>query len=308
MISRLKNNDGPTSLQAAITAAERQALPAPGSRRARCLCAFSTMTMAASVISAMARAIPARLMILELMPSKSHGDEGDQHADGEHDDRHQRAAHMHEKDGAYQRDDDDLFDKHLVQRGDGAVDQIGAVVDGLNRDLFRQARGDFADLVFNVAGDVQRIFAMARDHDARDHLPFAVELGYAPPLVGNQFDAGDIPQQHRRALFRLDDEIFKVADAAQVAFAAHHIFRFRHLDHASAYVPVACGDDLGYFTERYAVGLQPPRVDRNLVASDKSAHARHFRYSIRSGQLITQNQSWMARNSSSACCFATRTY
>jgi hypothetical protein len=67
MISRLKNSAGPTSTHAARISGRRGA---SGGARSRCLCAFSIITIAASIIAPIAIAIPPRLMMLALMPSQ----------------------------------------------------------------------------------------------------------------------------------------------------------------------------------------------------------------------------------------------
>ncbi len=70
MISSEKNSAGPTSLPASMIACARAFAPAsPAGKRSRCLCAFSIITMAASIIAPIAMAMPPRLMMLELMPS-----------------------------------------------------------------------------------------------------------------------------------------------------------------------------------------------------------------------------------------------
>ena len=66
MTSSEKNSAGPTSAAASIKISMRGL---PGGARSRCLCAFSIMTIAASIIAPMAMAIPPRLMMLEPMPS-----------------------------------------------------------------------------------------------------------------------------------------------------------------------------------------------------------------------------------------------
>ena len=66
MMSSEKNSAGPTSDAASINIAMRHF---SGGARSRCLCAFSIMTMAASIIAPMAMAMPPRLMMLEPMPS-----------------------------------------------------------------------------------------------------------------------------------------------------------------------------------------------------------------------------------------------
>ena len=71
MISSEKNSAGPTSLPASMIACARPRAPSsPGGSRSRCLCAFSIITIAASIIAPMAMAMPPRLMMFELMPSQ----------------------------------------------------------------------------------------------------------------------------------------------------------------------------------------------------------------------------------------------
>ena len=66
MMSRLKNNAGPTSDAASIRTSMRDL---PGSARSRCLWAFSIITIAASIMAPIAIAMPPRLMMLEPRPS-----------------------------------------------------------------------------------------------------------------------------------------------------------------------------------------------------------------------------------------------
>ena len=65
MISRLKNSAGPTSAAASIKISTRGL---PGSARSKCLCAFSIITIAASIIAPIAIAMPPRLMMFEPRP------------------------------------------------------------------------------------------------------------------------------------------------------------------------------------------------------------------------------------------------
>ena len=106
----------------------------PACSRSRCLWAFSIITIAASTMAPIAMAMPPRLMMFELRPSSCMAMNGDQHADRQHDDGHQRAAHVQEEDDADQRDDDALLDQRAAQVVDGPLDQLRAVVDRLERD------------------------------------------------------------------------------------------------------------------------------------------------------------------------------
>ena len=128
--------------------------------------------------------------------------------------------------------------------------------------------------------------AIARHGDARHHFAFAVEFGQAAPFVGHQFDAGDVADQHRRALVALDDQHFEVALAAQIALAAHHVLGFGHLDDATADIAVGVADDLRHLHQRNAVGAQLHRVDGDLVGLNEAADRCDFGDAVRLGQLI----------------------
>ena len=105
-----------------------------------------------------------------------------------------------QKDDAHQRHDDAFLDEDFVSGCDGAVDQLGTIVDGLNRYAFRQAGFDISSiLLLTLSNDIKRVLAVARHGNAGDHLALAIELGDAAPFVRGQFDAGNIPHQHRHA-------------------------------------------------------------------------------------------------------------
>jgi hypothetical protein len=134
--------------------------------------------------------------------------------------------------------------------------------------------------------DFQRVLAIARHGDARHHFAFAVEFGQAAPLVRRQFDAGDVADQHRRALVALDDQHFDVALAAQIALAAHHVLGLGHLHDAAADVAVGVADHLRDLHQRNAVGAQLDRIDGDLVGLHEAADRGHFGDAVRLGQLV----------------------
>ena len=72
IISREKNNAGPTSFEASNTARQRSSRlsnePLSRSAYSRCLCVFSIITMAPSTIAPIVIAIPPRDIILALSP------------------------------------------------------------------------------------------------------------------------------------------------------------------------------------------------------------------------------------------------
>ena len=223
-----------------------------------------------------------------IQPQRMHGDKRDQHADRQHHDRHQRAACVHQKHHAHQCHDQAFFEQSLFQCGDGALNQLGAVIDAMYRNAFGQARGDLGDLVLDVAYHFQRVLPVARHNDARHHLPFAVEFGQSAPLVRPEFDTCDIAQQHRRTEVGFHHQILDVAFAAQITQASHHVLGLGHLDHAPAHITVGIAYHLRDLAQRDAICAQLHRIDRHLVLLHKTADGSDLRHAVRLGQLIAQ--------------------
>src|SRR5207237_7839558 len=107
---------------------------------------------------------------------------------------------------------------------------------------FRKTESDLRKSLLDVLNHVQRIDAKPLQHDAAGDLAFAVELGNAAAFVRPQFDAGDVPQQHRRAVIGLQHDIAEIVDALQIAFAANDIFELGQFDGAAADVGIAGAD------------------------------------------------------------------
>ena len=82
-------------------------------------------------------------------PQHVHGGQRDEHADGQHDDGHQRAPCVHEKHHADHGHDDAFLDQDPFQIVDRPMDQVGTVIDGLQRHTLRQTAGDFRNPCFS---------------------------------------------------------------------------------------------------------------------------------------------------------------
>ena len=131
-----------------------------------------------------------------------HGHERHQDADGQHDDRHQGAADVQQKHDAHQRDDEAFLEQRAAQRLDGAVDQLGAVVDRHHLDALGQRGSDLRQPRLDVGDDVERVGAEALQGDAAGDFAFAVELGDAASFVRAKLYARNVLEQHRRAAVR----------------------------------------------------------------------------------------------------------
>ena len=175
-----------------------------------------------------------------------HRHERHQDADGQHDDGDQGAAHVQEEHDADQRDHEAFLEQRAAQGVDGAIDQLGAVVDRHHLHALGQRRGDLGQPRLDVGDDVEGVGAEALQGNAAGHFAFAVEFGDAAPFVWTELDARNILEQHRRAAVDLDDDAFEVGDALDVAAAAHHELVLGKLHRAAAHVHVVLADDLAH--------------------------------------------------------------
>src|SRR5512132_1179962 len=174
MISSEKNSAGPTSMAASVSTCSRGA---PGAARSKCLCAFSIITIAASIIAPTAIAMPPRLMMLELMPSACMAMNDISTPSGSVRMATKALLRCNRENDADQGDDDAFHEQRAFQRLDRPLDQLGAVVDRLDADVLGQAGRDLRDLGLDVGDHVQRVLAVALQRDAAHHLAFAVQLG-----------------------------------------------------------------------------------------------------------------------------------
>ena len=186
---------------------------------------------------------------------RPHADIGDEHAERQRDDGDEGAPRMQEEDDANQRDDEAFLDQRALQRVDGAVDEVRAIVHRLHADALGQARHDLGQTVLDVLDHRQRILAEALERDAGDDLPFPVQLGQAAAFVGHELHARDVLQKHRHAALILDDDVLDVLEARDIAAPAHHVFTLGELERAAADIHVAVADDVPDLGERDAERL-----------------------------------------------------
>ena len=74
--------------------------------------------------------------------------------------------------------------KRSLQRVDGAVDQVGAIVDGVDGHALRQARRNLGEAILDVLNDGERILAETLQRNTGDDLSFSVHFGDPATLVG----------------------------------------------------------------------------------------------------------------------------
>ena len=143
-------------------------------------------------------------------PQEPHADIGNENAERQGDDGDEGAARMQQEDHAHQGDDQAFLDERSLQRFDGAIDQVGTVIDGLDAHALRQARRHFRQPILHVLDHRQRVLAEALQRDSGDDLPLPVHLGDAAALVGGQLDARHVLEQHGHAALVLDHDLLEV--------------------------------------------------------------------------------------------------
>ncbi len=205
-------------------------------------------------------------------------------------------------------DDDAFLDQRPLERVDGAIDQVRAVIHRVDGDALRQARRDFGEPILDVLDDGERVLAEALQHDAGDDFALAIQFGDAAALVRRELDARHIAQQHRHAAFVLDDDLLEIGEALDVAASAHHEFGFGEFDGAAADVDVARSQRIADFRQRDAERLQPARIDHHAVLLDEAADAGDFGDAFRLGQLVADVPVLNVRSSARLCCAPRTTY
>jgi hypothetical protein len=135
-----------------------------------------------------------------------HGGEGHQHADRQHEDRNEGAAHMQQEDDAHQGDDGTFFQEGVAKRLDGRVNESRAIVDSHDVHALTQAARDLADALLDVVYDIERVGAEALQHDAAGDLAIAVELGQASAFVRSQLYPRHVLNEHGRAAVVLEND------------------------------------------------------------------------------------------------------
>ena len=156
---------------------------------------------------------------------------------------------------------------------DGALDKVGAIVDGDDLHPLWQAAFQLGEPCLDPVYGVLGILAVAHDYDAAHHFPLTVKLGNAAPHLGAGDHIRHVTQQQRGAAHSgAERDLLQILDAFQIAIGAHHVLRFRHLDDGGAGLLVALLDGGLDKGERDAVGAQLVRIDPHLVLAHHATH------------------------------------
>ena len=176
----------------------------------------------------------------------------------------------------HHRDDD--FDQRALGVGDGAFDELRAVVDGDHAHTLGHTGRNLAQPCLEALDDIERIAALAHDHDAGHHISAPVKIAEAAAYVGAQNDLPDILDANRRSALRGEHCFVKIGNGVDVALATNHVFGAAGFKQPRAGLLVGSSNHLGDFGDGNTVGTQAVRIDIHLVLLNVSSHRCNLRH------------------------------
>src|SRR5438045_2484358 len=111
-----------------------------------------------------------------------HAEVSDQYAERQRDDGNERAAYVQQEHDADEGDDQTFLDQRALERIDGAIDQVGTVINRFDSHALRQAWGNLGEARLDVADHGERVLAEALQRNAGDDLALAIHLRDAAAL------------------------------------------------------------------------------------------------------------------------------
>ena len=231
----------------------------------------------------------------------AHENEGGQGREGQHDGDHQGRAQVAEKGEQEQDHQHDGLQQGLGHGADGPIDQVAAIVKGLDGDALGQGRGDLGQPGLDALDHRARIGAAQAEDQALDGLPLAVLGDGAITGQGPKAHLGHVADAHHQAVLGLQDDGLDVVHRADGALGAHQQGLLAIGQAAGAVVAVVGLQDLPQILEGQAPGDQELRVGHHLEGPHLAAQAvdiGHARYGaqlraddpIEEGALLGQRQ------------------
>ena len=122
------------------------------------------------------------------------------------------AGHMPQKQQHHQSYDEKHLDECGFQVGDGAADQIRAVIDGNDFHAGRQGRLNLVQFRFDAINHLQGVLALPHDHNAGNNLAVSIQIGYAAAQIGAEHHLANVFHANRSAVFAgKENNIFEIA-------------------------------------------------------------------------------------------------
>jgi hypothetical protein len=152
------------------------------------------------------------------------------------------------------------------------------IVDG-NRDghALGELGPQFFHHGFHAVGDLDGVRAGLLAHQHGDGRG-AIQGGVGTTFLRAVFHPGHVPDAHRRAARRRDDDVLQLAGRVHLAAGFHRKLALAHVQPAARDLHVLRGQHLDHVAHRQTVRFQPARIDPHLelalLAAD-DVHAAH---------------------------------
>src|SRR5712692_7981613 len=168
------------------------------------------------------------------------------------------------------------------------MNQSRAVV---SRDYFhtRWQRGfNFHKFLLDAIDDAEGIHPVAHHDNSANRFPFALPLGNTFPDVRPERHCPQISDEDRGAVLSCYRNGFQVAQRAQIAEAANHVFRSAHFKQAPTNFVRAGAHFFNDGRERNSVSAKFVGVEIDLVLAHESANGGYLGHSWNSFELVAQ--------------------
>jgi len=195
----------------------------------------------------------------------AHAEDGDEHGEGDGGGDDEAGAPLEEEEEEDGDDDEAAFDEVGEGGFDGAIDQIAAVVEGIEADARGEGLVELLEAADDAFGDGAAVGALEHHDDAEDGFAAAVAGGGALAEFAAQADAAERAEQDGRAGVGGDGDVFEVGEGGDEADAAEETLLAAALEVAAADVLVIAFEGLDDVADRDAVGDEEGRVEEDLV-------------------------------------------
>ena len=201
-----------------------------------------------------------------------HQDEREEHREWDGRGHDQPAAEAPQQEQQHEDDEHAALEQVLGDRQDGPIDELGSVVERVDRDPLGQGLLDLQDLGVHLLGDRARVRAQEHHHDPDDRLPATVARDGSLSDHRGELHAPEVLEVDRIAqCVPADDDLLEVLELVDQRLSADEVLLPRVGDVAAAHVAVVLLDGLEDPTQRDSEGLEAIGVDADLVGPQLSA-------------------------------------
>ena len=225
-----------------------------------------------------------------------HQNEAEPEGKRQRDENRDGAAQMQQKDEDDRRGHERFFGERGLERVDGLVDDVRAVVERHDADprdaaigerLFRQAGFELLDFRLHPLDDVQRVLAVAHQRHAAHGFDARLVERAATEVRPDRY-GGDVLHLDRRSSFLPDDDLLDVLGRLDEADAADEKLDAILLQHLRADIDIRLPHGLIDIEERDAVRPQFIGVNVDLILLHEAADTRDFTHAFDGVNLVAQ--------------------